>query len=103
MEGYASGRFGSQAEVKRFFEAYYMCRQHGCASNGKSVARAKMEYALKTLVHSLTPAREMVGLASAMFRDLWDRRAKATKERRTARKTVGRDDPSPTNVSRERL
>ena len=63
---------------------YYMCRQHGCASNGKSLARAKVEGALEELVRSLTPARELVELASAMFRDLWDRRTKDAKERRTA-------------------
>ncbi len=64
--------------------AYYLCRQAGCVSNGKSVARAKVEDALEALVRSLTPARELVQLASAMFRDLWDRRAKEAKERRTA-------------------
>ena len=66
--------------------AYYMCRQHGCINNGKSVARAKVEDALETLVRSLTPARELVQLASAMFRDLWDRRSREGKERRTALK-----------------
>ncbi|MBZ9650170.1 recombinase family protein [Sphingobium sp. 3R8] len=65
---------------------YYMCRQHGCDSNGKSIARAKVEESLEALVSSLTPARELVQLASAMFRDLWDRRAKEAKERRTALK-----------------
>jgi site-specific DNA recombinase len=65
---------------------YYMCRQNGCASNGKSVARAKVEEALESLVRSLTPARELVQLATAMFRDMWDRRAKEAKERRTALK-----------------
>ena len=66
--------------------AYYMCRQHACDSNGKSVARAKVEEALEALVRSLTPARELVDLASAIFRDLWDRRAKDTRDRRTALK-----------------
>ena len=65
---------------------YYMCRQHGCASNGKSIAREKMEVALEAIVRSLTPTRELVQLASAMFRDLWDRRAKEAKERRSALK-----------------
>ena len=65
---------------------YYMCRQPGCASNGKSVARAKVEHALEALVRSLTPGRELVELASVMFRDLWDRRAKEAKERRAALK-----------------
>ena len=66
--------------------AYYMCRQHGCVSNGKSIARAKVEGALETLVRSLTPAHELIQLAAAMFRDLWDRRAKDAKERRAALK-----------------
>ena len=65
---------------------YYLCRQHGCVSNGKSVARAKAEDALESLVRSLTPARELASLASTVFRDLWDSRAKAGKERRTTLK-----------------
>jgi site-specific DNA recombinase len=65
---------------------YYMCRQHGCVSNGKSVPRGKVEEALEVLVRSLTPARELVELSSAMFRDLWDRRAKEAKEGRKALK-----------------
>ena len=65
---------------------YYMCRQHGCVSNGKSIARAKIEDALEALLRSLTPARELVDLASTIFRDLWDRRHTESKERRAALK-----------------
>jgi site-specific DNA recombinase len=65
---------------------YYLCRQRSCASSGKSVARAKVEEALESLVRSLTPARELADLASSMFRDLWDKRAMEGKERRTALK-----------------
>lgn len=65
---------------------YYICRQPGCASSGKSVARAKVEDALRAFVRSLTPARELVELANAMFRDLWDHRARQVKERRAALK-----------------
>lgn len=66
--------------------AYYICRQNGCASAGKSIARAKVEGELEAIVRSLTPARELVDLATAMFRDLWDRRAKEAKGLRTALK-----------------
>lgn len=60
-----------------------MCRQPGCISDGKSIPRAKIEGALETLVRSLAPARELIDLVSAMFRDLWDRRATEAKERRS--------------------
>lgn len=66
--------------------AYYMCRQHGCASNGKSVARGKVEGAFAALVRSLTPSADLVHLASTVFRDLWNRRDKDTKEQRAALK-----------------
>ena len=75
---WAKGRGGAYA--------YYLCRQPGCASNGKSLARDKVEQALESLVRSLTPARELVLLASAVFRNLWDGRAKEAKERRAALK-----------------
>ncbi|AGH51411.1 resolvase [Sphingomonas sp. MM-1] len=66
--------------------AYYMCRQHECSSKGKSIARAKVEGGLESLIRSLTPSRELVHLASTVFRNLWDRRAKETKEQRAALK-----------------
>lgn len=65
---------------------YYLCRQKDCDLNGKSVARDKIEGALETLVRSLTPSRELVNLAGTIFRDLWDRRTKESKERRAALK-----------------
>ncbi len=65
---------------------YYMCRQQGCVSNGKSIARAKVESALEALVRSLTPSHELVALATGMFRNLWEGRSKGAKERRAALK-----------------
>ncbi len=65
---------------------YYLCRQHGCSSNGKSIARDKIERALEALIRSLTPARDVVNLATTSFRDQWDRRSKESKERKTALK-----------------
>jgi hypothetical protein len=50
---------------------YYLCRQKGCARNGKSVARDKIEDAFADFLRELTPAQETVQLADMMLRDIW--------------------------------
>jgi site-specific DNA recombinase len=65
---------------------YYLCRQPGCASRGKSVARDKIEDAFGLLLRSLTPARELFDLASATFRDLWNSQMRSASERKAAMK-----------------
>ena len=65
---------------------YYMCRQSGCPSDGKSISRGKLEDALKELVLSLTPSAELYKLASETFRDIWNRRVKLGKDARAVSK-----------------
>lgn len=66
--------------------AYYLCRQRGCASRGKSVARAKIEEAFEQLLRSMTPARELFELASMRFRDLWNKQMRSAAERKVVMK-----------------
>jgi site-specific DNA recombinase len=63
---------------------YYLCRQSGCPSNSKSIARDKVEAAFGELLKTLSPARELFDLAAAIFRDLWDDQAGKAKERKKA-------------------
>ncbi len=66
---------------------YYLCRTKGCASESKSIARAKVEGAFEELLRSLTPSPKLVELASHIFHDLWEQRAaveKAAKQTMTA-------------------
>ncbi|MEA3014316.1 MAG: site-specific recombinase [Sphingomonadales bacterium] len=65
---------------------YYLCRQPGCVSRGKSVARAKIEDAFELLLRSLTPARELFNLASARFRDVWNAHMRTASERKAGMK-----------------
>jgi site-specific DNA recombinase len=65
---------------------YYLCRQPGCESRGKSVARAKIEEAFERLLRSMTPARELFELASNGLRYLWDRHVRSTSERKAGMK-----------------
>ncbi len=51
---------------------YYLCRQKGCESAGKSIARSKVEDAFEAILQNLTPAAQIVNLATASFRDLWN-------------------------------
>jgi site-specific DNA recombinase len=53
---------------------YYLCRTKACVSAGKSIARSNVEDAFETLLTSLKPSEELFGLASQIFRDLWDQR-----------------------------
>ena len=66
---------------------YYLCRQKGCSLSGKSISRDKIETALKVLIQSLTPSKDLISLAATIFRDLWDRRTHESRERRAALKT----------------
>ena len=52
---------------------YYLCRHRGCSDYAKSVPRAKMEDAFEAMLQSLTPARQLVDLATDAFRNLWNR------------------------------
>ena len=60
---------------------YYLCRQNGCASNKKSIPRARIEEALHELVKTLTPAPSLFRLANEIFQDFWKKRANAGRER----------------------
>ncbi|MEP2987846.1 MAG: recombinase family protein [Parasphingorhabdus sp.] len=73
--------------------AYDMCRQRGCRSDKKSVARAKIEDALHDLVNSLTPSQALFGLADQIFRELWESRAKSSNQESTSmRVEIGKVD-----------
>ncbi len=72
----------SKGELRSY--PYYLCRQPSCESKGKSIARDKVESAFEELLRSLTPAKELFDLASAVFRDLWDSQRARSSERKTA-------------------
>lgn len=66
---------------------YYLCRQRGCARNGKSIRRAQIEEAFADLLRGLTPRAELVKLVSVMFRKVWDDRMRTVKEQATSLKS----------------
>ena len=51
---------------------YYLCRQRGCESQNKSIARKKIDDAFERVMRSLVPTRELFELAAATFRDSWN-------------------------------
>jgi site-specific DNA recombinase len=59
---------------------YYLCRQPGCVSKGKSINKEKVEREFEELLQRLTPSAELFTLASTIFKDLWDKQAKASVE-----------------------
>jgi hypothetical protein len=49
------------------------CEHRGCTDYAKSIPRAKIEDAFEAMLKSLTPARQLVELATEAFRNLWNR------------------------------
>lgn len=64
--GYSKGKMG-----KRY--AYYWCQQKGCEQRSKTIARKKIEGEFSELLKALQPAPSLIQLASAMFKELWER------------------------------
>src|ERR1043165_3698242 len=54
---------------------YYMCFAKECSRRGKSIKRDKIEGEFVALLERLTPAPQLIELASAMFKDAWNQRA----------------------------
>ena len=68
---------------------YYLCRQRGCESQNKSIARKKIDAAFEAVMKSLVPSRELFELAAATFRDSWNGQlAKAGLRRTELKKEV---------------
>ena len=53
---------------------YYLCMQKGCDAYGKSIRRDQLEGDFAALLRELQPSADLMELAAAMFRDLWDGR-----------------------------
>ena len=51
---------------------YYLCMQKGCDHYGKSIRREQLEGDFAALLRELKPSADLMELAAAMFRDLWD-------------------------------
>ena len=60
---------------------YYLCFQTGCAMKGKSIPRAEIEGEFAALLRSMRPTENLARVATAMFRDLWERKVSAEAER----------------------
>lgn len=53
---------------------YYLCMQKGCVSYGKSIRREQLQGEFAALLKELKPSTDLIELAAAIFRDLWDGR-----------------------------
>jgi site-specific DNA recombinase len=62
--------------------AYYLCRTKGCASAGKSIARAKVEGEFEELLKRLAPSEDLIAIAAKIFRSLWDQRLASAAEQK---------------------
>jgi site-specific DNA recombinase len=72
---------------------YYLCRQKGCESAGKSIARSKVEDAFEALLQKLTPATPIVNLATSAFGDLWNNQVfKAAENKKAIKREMAETD-----------
>ncbi len=58
---------------------YYLCRQKGCALQGKSIRKEKMEKEFEQLLGKMKPSKEMLLLSADIFTDLWNARRESAK------------------------
>jgi len=70
---------------------YYVCQTKGCASYGKSARKADVEGKFEEILAELTPGRELIGLATRIFKDLWDGHIAQAKERQVAAREALKD------------
>lgn len=64
--------------------AYYLCDTKGCASERKSIPRARIEEGAESLLRNLQPASQLFAMAKAMFADIWNMRLSETESAREA-------------------
>ena len=68
------------------YHPYYLCRQRGCVSYGKSIRRSAIEGDFERLLRDMQPSGPVFSAARAMFKDLWDHRLASSAERSKALK-----------------
>lgn len=52
---------------------YYGCQTPQCSSYGKSIKKEKIEGEFNNLLHTVKPAREIMNIATVMFKMIWER------------------------------
>jgi site-specific DNA recombinase len=62
---------------------YYLCRQRGCESRNRSIARKRIDADFEATLKSLVPTRELFTLASVAFEDSWNGQLAKANTRRT--------------------
>ena len=82
---------------------YYLCRQRGCESQNKSIARKKIDSAFEGVMKSLVPARELFDLAGATFRDSWNGQLAKAGQRRSDLKKDAQDIEKKISVMLDRI
>ena len=63
------------------YHPYYLCRQRGCESYGKSIRRSVIEEEFAELLQDMQPSATLFKAARAMLQDLWDHRLASGAER----------------------
>ncbi len=59
---------------------YYLCQNKGCDSYGKSIKKGLLEGEFEKLLHNMRPSENLFAMAKEMFRELWERSIKKSKQ-----------------------
>lgn len=82
---------------------YYLCDTPDCASKRKSIPRAKIEDGAEAILRSMQPAKQLMAMAKAMFKDIWDMRLAEAEESQAKLKTQVREIEKKVNSLLDRL
>lgn len=82
--GHPMTGYWAKGRNKRY--AYYECFQKGCDARRKSIRRDDAEEHFAELLRALTPAKGVIAIATAMFKDIWDGNSATDAQHRDAQK-----------------
>lgn len=78
---------------------YYLCQTKGCAAYGKSIPRDKIEGEVGEIIKALQPTENLMTLARAMFRHIWQaRRAQAQQIMDRGKREIARLEAEITTI-----
>ncbi len=60
--------------------AYYLCQRPDCDAQGKSINRDMVHKEFEAIIEGLQPRPELIAMAKAMFRDIWEQRLLSAKQ-----------------------
>ncbi|MBY5340411.1 hypothetical protein E0H35_30425 [Rhizobium leguminosarum bv. viciae] len=81
MRALQSAAWGAYSGGRNAEYPYYFCLNKKCLRYRKSFSRDEMHAHFEALLKKLTPSDEMIDIATAIFREVWEKRSEDATER----------------------